>query len=82
MYISFKTLPKINNRPKSDNSPNLVTLLRTEIGTLLRKAVVEKLLRCSKHLEIFKSFCCCNKNWFLTKQGCQMVYFQKMGKFY
>jgi hypothetical protein len=27
LYIIFKKLPKVNNRPKGENSPNLVSLV-------------------------------------------------------
>jgi hypothetical protein len=29
-YVNFKNLPKINNHPLGENSPNLVTLLGTQ----------------------------------------------------
>jgi hypothetical protein len=31
--VFFKKLPKENNRPKGENSPNLVTLSETYVGS-------------------------------------------------
>jgi hypothetical protein len=31
--VFFQKLPKVNNRPLGENSPNLVTLLKTDITT-------------------------------------------------
>jgi hypothetical protein len=30
IYVTFKKLTKVTNRPMGENSPNLVTLLRTD----------------------------------------------------
>jgi hypothetical protein len=31
IYVIFKTLPKVNNRPMGEHSPNLVTLMLNQV---------------------------------------------------
>jgi hypothetical protein len=38
LYIFQKKLPEVNNRPTSENSPNLVTLARKNAITFALKA--------------------------------------------
>jgi hypothetical protein len=44
-FSNFQKLPKVNNRPMGENSPNLVTLLATTIATTSASQIASNRVR-------------------------------------
>jgi hypothetical protein len=69
VYFCNKKLPKVNNHPIGENSPNLVTLT----GTLLSKGPNEtyELVRLQIHGNLFFTFCV---EQLVAESSCQCTY--------